>query len=320
VTQSTLVLPSVPQRIADELAVGLGQVVATVGLLDDGATVPFIARYRKEVTGALDDVQLRTLAERLTYLRELEERRAAILESVDRQGKLDDVVRASILSAETKARLEDVYLPFKPKRQTKAQIARDAGLEPLLDRLLADPRLNPLAVAAGFVAPDRGVADVPAALEGARAIMVERFTEDADLLADLRQRVWSRGSLVSAVREGKQAEGATFADWFDHREALRSAPSHRVLALFRGEKQDVLDLSIDPEDVELTGPLSWIEARIAQAAGIVDAGRPGDTWLLDGVRWSWRTRGGTADRGRRPGPVARDGRGRGGAGLRRQPA
>jgi uncharacterized protein len=283
------VLPPVPERIAAELGVGLGQVEAAVGLLDDGATVPFVARYRKEATGGLDDAQLRTLADRLTYLRDLEERRLAVLESVAQQGKLSEELAASIMSAETKARLEDVYLPYKPKRRTRAQIAREAGLEPLLDTLLADPRHNPIAAAHGYVDAERGVADADAALEGARAILVERFTEDADLQAALRQRVWSRGELVSSVREGKQAEGARFADWFDHREVLRTAPSHRVLALFRGEREGVLELTLDPDDVEM-GALSEIERLIAGSAGITDEGRAADLWLLDGVRWAWRTR------------------------------
>ncbi len=282
-------LPPVPQRIADELGVAVRQVESAVALLDDGATVPFVARYRKEATGGLDDAQLRTLADRLSYLRELEERRAAVTESVAAQGKLAPELAAAIASAQTKARLEDVYLPFKPKRRTKAQIAREAGLEPLLDDVLADPRHNPIAVAAGYVSVERGVADADAALDGARAIMVERFTEDADLLAALRERVWARGELVSAVREGKQGERARFADWFDHREALRTAPSHRALALFRGEREGVLELTLDPQDVEL-GALSEIERMIAASAGIRDEGRAADPWLLDGVRWAWRTR------------------------------
>src|SRR6476660_6157453 len=196
-------VPSIERRIAEELGVRDGQVTAAVGLLDSGSTVPFVARYRKEVTGGLDDAQLRTLEERLGYLRELEERRAAVLASVEEQGKLDDVLRAQILAAETKARLEDIYLPFKPKRRTKAQIAREAGLEPLADLLLASPDTEPSAAAAGFVDSDREVADAAAALEGARAILVERFAEDADLIGDLRERVWKQGQLGSHVRSGK---------------------------------------------------------------------------------------------------------------------
>ena len=199
----TVVLQSVEQRIAEELGVGEGQVRAAVGLLDEGSTVPFIARYRKEVTGMLDDTQLRTLEERLRYLRELEERRQTVLESIEGQGKLDNALKAQILAADTKARLEDIYLPFKPKRRTKAMIAREAGLEPLADGLLSDPTVEPQAAAAVFVNPGLGVADAQAALDGARAILVERFAEDADLIGELRERLWTRGRLASSVREGK---------------------------------------------------------------------------------------------------------------------
>jgi uncharacterized protein len=279
--------PSIQRRIADELGVREHQVTAAVDLLDGGATVPFVARYRKEATGALDDAQLRTLEERLRYLRELEERRAAILESIRSQGKLDDALEASILAADSKARLEDIYLPYKPKRRTKAQIAREAGLEPLADGLLGDPSVEPSAAAAAFVDPDRGVADAAAALDGARAILVERFAEDADLIGTLRERVWSRGRLASKVRDGKADEGAKFADYFDFTEPLTKLPSHRILALFRGEKEEVLDLTLEPsEDGETAG----YEAAIAQRFGVADRGRPGDRWLLDTVRWAWRTR------------------------------
>jgi uncharacterized protein len=281
-------------RIAEELAAAPGQVRAAVDLLDGGATVPFIARYRKEVTGGLDDTQLRTLEERLRYLRELEERRAAILESIESQGKLDDALRAQILAADAKARLEDIYLPFKPKRRTKAQIAREAGLEPLADALLADPNLDPQREAAGYLDADRGVADAAAALEGARSILVERFGEDADLVGELRERMWERGRLVSRVREGKEESGAKFSDYFSFAEPLTRIPSHRALAMFRGEKEEVLDLSFDPEpeDAEPGAPpvRSGYEVRIAQRFAIEDLGRPGDRWLLDTARWAWRTR------------------------------
>jgi protein Tex len=284
----SIVTASIEQQIADELGVRVGQVVAAVQLLDGGATVPFIARYRKEVTGTLDDAQLRTLEERLSYLRELTERRAAILESIAAQGKLDDALTAQIMAAESKARLEDIYLPFKPKRRTKAQIAREAGLEPLADRLLSDPRRDPQDEARQFVNPAGNVGDVVAALDGARAILAERFAEDADLIGDLRERLFSRGRLASAVRKGKQDEGAKFADYFQFSEPLSRLPSHRILALFRGEKEEVLDLSVVPED-EADGPTSY-ERRIAQRFGIADAGRAADRWLLDTVRWAWRTR------------------------------
>jgi uncharacterized protein len=278
---------TIHQRIATELGVREGQVTAAVELLDGGATVPFIARYRKEATGTLDDAQLRTLEERLRYLRELEERRAAILESIRSQGKLDDALQAQILAADSKARLEDIYLPYKPKRRTKAQIAREAGLEPLADGLLADPGVDPRAAAAAFVDPDKGVADVAAALEGARAILVERFAEDADLIGELRERMWSRGRMASKVREGKQEEGAKFADYFDFAEPLTKLPSHRILALYRGEKEEVLDLVLEPSE---DGDTSAYEASIAGRFEISDRGRPADKWLSDTVRWAWRTR------------------------------
>src|SRR4051794_11141694 len=199
-------VPSIERRIAEELGVRDGQVTAAVGLLDGGSTVPFVARYRKEVTGGLDDAQLRTLEERLTYLRELEERRVAILNSVREQGKLDAALEAAIMAADSKGRLEDIYLPFKPKRRTKAEIAREAGLEPLSELLLTQPKNDPQVVAAGFVDPEKQVADVAAALEGARAILVERFAEDADLIGRLREEMWSNGLMISTVRRGKKTE------------------------------------------------------------------------------------------------------------------
>ncbi|GAB2934071.1 Tex family protein [Nonomuraea fastidiosa] len=273
---------SIHQRIAAELGVREGQVQAAVELLDGGATVPFIARYRKEATGALDDAQLRTLEERLRYLRELEERRTAILESIESQGKLDDELRAQIMAAETKARLEDIYLPYKPKRRTKAQIARELGLEPLADQLLADPTLDPVATAESFVT--EGVADASAALEGARAILIERFAEDADLIGGLREQLWQRGRLVSKVREGKEEAGAKFADYFDFGEPFTKLPSHRILALFRGEKEEILSVTLEPDDSP------DYEMRIAARFGISDQGRPADKWLNETVRWAWRTR------------------------------
>jgi len=282
---------TVARRIAEELGVREGQVSAAVQLLDGGATVPFVARYRKEVTGALDDAQLRTLEERLRYLRELEERRAAVLESVRSQGKLDAELEARIRGADSKARLEDIYLPFKPKRRTKAQIAREAGLEPLADLLLGDPSRDPVTEAAAFVSADRGVPDGGTALEGARAILAERFGDNADLVGTLREQMWSRGQAVSRVREGKDQVGAKFADYFEFSEPLTKLPSHRILALFRGEKEEVLDLELDPVDETETetGPGPY-ERQIAAAAGISDHGRPADPWLRETVRWAWRTR------------------------------
>ncbi|MFH8607132.1 Tex family protein [Streptomyces sp. NPDC018029] len=282
---------SIESRIAEELGVRERQVKAAVDLLDGGSTVPFIARYRKEATEMLDDAQLRTLEERLRYLRELEDRRAAILESVREQGKLTDELEARIREADTKARLEDIYLPFKPKRRTKAQIAREAGLEPLADGLLADPTVEPHAAAAAFVAADKGVADSQAALDGARAILAERFSEDADLIGELRERMWVRGRLVAKVREGKEEAGAKFADYFDFAEPFTELPSHRILAMLRGEKEDVLDLVLEPEEADATpGTPSSYEGIVAHRFGIADRGRPADKWLQDTVRWSWRTR------------------------------
>ncbi|MFF9478808.1 Tex family protein [Streptomyces sp. NPDC014733] len=280
---------SIEARIAGELGVKERQVSAAVALLDGGSTVPFIARYRKEATEMLDDAQLRALEERLRYLRELEERRTAILESVRSQGKLDEALEARIRGAESKARLEDIYLPYKPKRRTKAQIAREAGLEPLADGLLTDPSVAPQAAAAAFVSSDKGVADPAAALEGARAILTERFSEDADLIGELRERMWSRGRVGAKVREGKEEAGAKFADYFDFAEPFTELPSHRVLAMLRGEKEEILDLALEPDTEPVEGRTSY-EQAIAAKFGIADRGRPADGWLLDTVRWAWRTR------------------------------
>jgi uncharacterized protein len=284
----------VQRRIAEELGVREGQVSAAVELLDGGATVPFIARYRKEVTGALDDAQLRTLEERLRYLRELGERRTAILESIRAQGKLGDELAGRIMAADSKARLEDIYLPYKPKRRTRAQIAREAGLEPLADQLLTHPETVPEQAAADFVAADRGVPDVAAALDGARAILVERFTEDADLIGELREQMWSRGRLVSRVREGREEAGAKFADYFEFTEPFTALPSHRILAMMRGEKEEILDLTMDagepPADGLAPSAPSDYATKIARRYDVRDQGRPGDRWLGDTVAWAWRTR------------------------------
>ncbi|HNK32019.1 MAG TPA: Tex family protein [Plasticicumulans sp.] len=274
------------QTIATELAVRPAQVEAAVRLLDEGATVPFIARYRKEVTGGLDDTQLRTLEERLGYLRELEDRRAAVLASIGEQGRLTDALRADILAADTKTRLEDLYLPYKPKRRTKAQIAREAGLAPLAETLLADPQQAPEVLAAGFVAPDRGVADVKAALDGARQILMETFAEDAELLGRLRERLWSEGVLASRLVDGRQDEGAKFSDYFDFAEPLHKVPSHRALALLRGRNEGVLTLGLDLPVAE--GQPHPAEAMIAARFGVRALGRPADAWLTESVRWAWK--------------------------------
>jgi uncharacterized protein len=282
---------SIGQRIANELNVQEWQVKAAIELLDGGSTVPFIARYRKEVTGTLDDAQLRTLEERLRYLRELEDRRKTILDSIREQGKLTDELALQISDADTKARLEDLYLPYKPKRRTKAQIAKEAGLEPLADLLLSEPVREPKEAAAAFVNAEKDVATPEAALEGARSILVERFAENAELLGALRDIYWERGSLTSKVRDGKKTEGAKFADYFDFAEPLTKLPSHRILALFRGEKEEILDLRMEEDrDSAEPGYISRYEGRVALAFGIADQGRPGDKWLLDTVRWAWRTK------------------------------
>jgi uncharacterized protein len=282
---------SIGQRIASELNAQEWQVKAAIDLLDGGSTVPFIARYRKEVTGTLDDTQLRTLEERLRYLRELEDRRKTVLDSIREQGKLTDELALQINIADTKARLEDLYLPYKPKRRTKAQIAREAGLGPLADLLLGEPGREPKESAAAFVNAEKDIATPEAALEGARAILVERFAENAELLGALRATYWQRGRLMSTVRDGKQTEGAKFADYFDFSEPLPKLPSHRILALFRGEKEEILDLRMDEDkDSAEPGYVSSYEGRTALAFGIADKGRPGDRWLLETVRWAWRTK------------------------------
>ncbi|MGV9819820.1 Tex family protein [Nocardia xishanensis] len=269
---------SVGRRLADELGVRESQVRAAVELLDAGSTVPFIARYRKEVTGGLDDAQLRQLDERLSYLRELDERRGAIVESIRGQGKLDDALLGQLMLAETKARLEDIYLPYKPKRRTKAQIAREAGHEPVADALIGDPSTDP----AQYTAEQ---------LDGARAILVERFAEDADLVGELRELMWNRGQITSKVRPGKEEAGAKFADYFEFDEPFHKLPSHRILALLRGEKEDVLSLHLEPDAEEpAPGERTVYEGRIAVRFGIADRGRPADSWLLDTVRWAWRTK------------------------------
>ena len=284
-------MANIYRQIAEELGVREQQVEATVTLLDGGATVPFVARYRKEITGALDDAQLRTLEERLNYLRELEERRTAILNSVREQGKLDAALEAAILAADSKGRLEDIYLPFKPKRRTKAEIAREAGLEPLADLLLTQPQNDPLVAAAPFVDADKQVADVAAALDGARAILVERFAEDADLIGSLREAMWSGGLMTSTVRKGKKTEGEKFKDYFEFSEPLTRLPSHRILAMFRGEKEEILDLQMLPEPVAATpAAVSSHELKIMQRFAISDQGRPGDKWLVETARWAWRTK------------------------------
>ncbi|MBB3342795.1 Tex family protein [Luteimonas sp. RC10] len=281
------------RRIAETIAAEIGaqpaQAISAIALLDEGATVPFIARYRKEVTGGLDDTQLRNLEVRLGYLRELEERRAAILASIDEQGKLTPELRGDIEAADSKARLEDLYLPYKPKRRTRAQIAREAGLEPLADGLLADPTQVPEDVAAGFVDADKGVADVKAALEGARAILIERWGEDAALIGELRTWLDANGVIRAKVVEGKEAAGEKFRDYFDHAEPLAKIPSHRLLALLRGRREEFLTLELDP-GIDAEQGNAYAEGRIALHAGIAERGRPADAWLRNACRLAWRAK------------------------------
>jgi uncharacterized protein len=288
-------LAPIEHRIALELGARPAQVIAAITLLDEGATVPFISRYRKEVTGGLDDTQLRNLEERLTYLRDLEDRRVAIVASIDEQGKLTpaNYVPKS-MNAETKQRLEDLYLPYKQKRRTKAQIAREAGIEPLALSLLEDPTLTPEAEAEKFLNVDAGFADTKAVLDGARQILMEKFAEDAELLGQLREFLREHGMLRSTVIEGKETEGAKFRDWFDFAEAITSMPSHRALALLRGRNEGMLNVSLvlDSElDKETVKPgANPCEQRIAIRFGIKPQNRPADKWLADTVRWTWKVK------------------------------
>jgi uncharacterized protein len=277
------------QTLARELTVQDRQIEAAVALLDSGATVPFIARYRKEATSGLDDTQLRLLEERLGYLRELEERRGVILTSIREQGQWSADLETAILAADTKTRLEDLYLPYKPKRRTRAQIAREAGLAPLAHGLLDDPAQTPEALAAGFVDPDRGVPDVKAALDGARQILMEEFAEDAELLAGLREYLWDNAVLCSRMVEDKAEEGTKFRDYFDYREAFQKIPSHRALALFRGRNEGVLQLTLEIGDPAVPGPDPG-ERRVAVRFGIRDQGRPADAWLRETARWAWKVK------------------------------
>nr|WP_298374086.1 Tex family protein [uncultured Halomonas sp.] len=281
------------QRIAEELTVRPQQVAAAVELLDGGATVPFISRYRKEVTGGLDDGQLRSLEERLRYLRELEERREAVLASIHEQGKLTDELATQIREANTKQRLEDLYLPYKKKRRTKAQIAREAGLEPLADALLVNPSLDPQVTATDYVDTDKGVEDAKAALDGAKQILMERFAEDAELVGRLRDRLWQDSELSARVIDGKQQEGAKFSDYFEHDERLAKVPSHRALAMFRGRNEGVLGLALKlPGEDE--APIHPAEVAIARHFDIdlsnEDQGRLAGRWLREVVRWTWRVK------------------------------
>ncbi len=279
-------MKSIPQRIATELSVSEGQVVAAMELLDGGATVPFIARYRKEATGSLDDTQLRTLHDRLGYLRDLEERRAAILDSIAEQDKLTPELEQAIGAADTKTRLEDLYLPYKPKRRTKGQIAIEGGLEPLADALLADPTLTPEGEAENFLNPDLGYADAKSVLDGAKYILMERFAEHAALLDRARSFLMEHALLTSRVVEGKEKQGEKFRDYFEHGEPFAKVPSHRALAMFRGRREGFLALRVDVAVAEGAG--HPCETMIAETFAISDKGRAADAWLREVVRWTWR--------------------------------
>jgi uncharacterized protein len=297
-----MMLPSIEQRLANELAARPAQIAAAIALLDEGATVPFIARYRKEATGGLDDTQLRTLEERLRYLRELEDRRAAVIASIQEQGKMTPALLQALTLAEDKTRLEDLYLPYRQKRRTKAQIAAEAGLVPLADALLADPTLVPETEAQAYLKPafssengdNPGVADAKAALDGARQILMERFAEDAELLSALRAYLQDHAVVESKVIEGKEDAGAKFADYFDYAEPIAAIPSHRALALLRGRREEVLNVSMrldsEEEKPKWDAPPNPCESRIAARFGIANRGRPADKWLSDTVRWTWRVK------------------------------
>lgn len=277
-------------RIADELNVQQRQVEAAVALLDEGSTVPFISRYRKEVTGGLDDTQLRNLEERLTYLREMEDRRDTILKSIAEQEKLTPELEQQIKGAETKTQLEDLYLPYKPKRRTKAQIAREAGLEPLADALLTDPSLVPETEAQAYFNEEHKITDIKSALDGAKQILMERFSEDAVLLNKMRQFLKQEGYISAAVVEGKEAEGAKFQDYFEHKEPLANTPSHRALAMFRGRNEGVLTMVLTLENELEPGQRHPCETMVASHWQIEDQGRPADAWLAEVVRWTWRVK------------------------------
>ncbi len=293
---------SIEKRLAGELAVSIPQIEAAIALMDEGATVPFIARYRKEATGGLDDVQLRQLQERLLYLRELEQRRSSIIESIESQGKMTPALLEAISSAQDKSRLEDIYLPYRPKRRTKAKLATEAGLDRLADALLNDPMLDPDTEAAKYLCPafntadgeNPGVADVRAALDGARQILIEKFSEDASLLNALRSWLQEHGVVESKVSEGKEQEGIRFSDYFDYQETIKTIASHRLLAVLRGRREEVLNVRIRLDSEEQRprwdAPFNACERMIAESFHIGNRNRPADKWLLECVRWAWRVR------------------------------
>ncbi|MCI7353355.1 MAG: RNA-binding transcriptional accessory protein, partial [[Actinobacillus] rossii] len=279
----------ISQIIAAELQVRAAQILAAIQLLDDGNTIPFIARYRKEVTGGLDDTQLRHFETRLIYLRELEDRRQTILKSIEEQGKLTDELREKILQTQSKTELEDLYLPYKPKRRTKGQAAIEAGLEPLADLLWNEPQHDPETAAAQFVDAEKGVTDSKVALDGARYILMERFAEDAQLLAKVRTYLQQSAVIVSKVLEGKETEGAKFQDYFDHQEPLRNVPSHRALAMFRGRNEGILQLSLNADpDAEESSRSNYCEEIIREHLNVRLSGQPADKWREQVIAWTWK--------------------------------
>ncbi len=279
----------ISQIIAGELNVGSHQILAAITLLDEGNTIPFIARYRKEVTGGLDDTQLRHFETRLIYLREMDERRQTILKSIEEQGKLTDELKAKILSSESKTELEDLYLPYKPKRRTRGQIAIEAGLEPLAESLWNDPKQDPETLATNFINAEKGVADTKAALDGARYILMERFSEDAELLAKLRQYLTAYATLESKVIDGKEEEGEKFRDYFAHSEPFNRVPSHRALAMFRGRNEGVLSLSLNADPTAEEGTKSsHCEEIIREHLGVIFNNQAADKWREQVIAWTWK--------------------------------
>lgn len=275
------------RQIAQELSAKPEQVLAAIGLLDEGSTVPFIARYRKEATGGLDDTQLRTLEERLTYLRELEDRKQAILKSIKEQDKLTPELEKAILTADSKTRIEDLYLPYKPKRRTKAQIAKEAGIEPLALQLLEDHSLSPEAEAEKFINAEKGFADIKAVLDGAKQILMEKFAEDAELIGKIREYLWKSGTITAAVVKGKEEEGQKFSDYYDYNEAINKIPSHRALAILRGRREGILHVNLtipEPEGLQY----NEAENMISEQFNIVNQNNTADIWLQEVVRWTWK--------------------------------
>ncbi|MEH6467817.1 MAG: Tex-like N-terminal domain-containing protein, partial [Porticoccus sp.] len=278
----------IQNQIASEINAKPIQVAAAIKLLNEGATVPFISRYRKEVTGGLDDTQLRTLEERLSYLQELDDRRQTILNSIDEQGKLTPELKQTLLAADTKTRLEDLYLPYKQKRRTKGQMAIEAGLEPLAESLFNYPDLDPEQQAKAYINAEQGITDTKSALDGAKYILMERFSEDAELVGRLRQYMSNEAKLSATLISGKEQEGAKYRDYFEHCEPLKTTPSHRALAMFRGRREGILSLKVEIDSGATEG--HPCEAMIAHHVNIENQGRAADKWLSEVIRWTWKVK------------------------------